>query len=462
MRSGTLGLVALALTLAGPALAQDRIPNPGAPGWDESGVSTPKDGAASLGRRRSSGPIGWSVDLNRGLVYRDPLSGTWLRARGLLALDYRGYEDRNTRPSTLRPDRALLGFDAAYDGWLEARLLLDFRGTDTRYGVEEAWASAELLGANLRLTAGLIKIPLGIEHSYAEETLPFVDYAFPAFLSGRSDLGLRADGEIWEGFFNYDLTLAAGQGSDLTGHNRGGHQVSLRAVMYPFRWLDWSLSTPLGAIPILSGFFVNAGLSYAFDESRRLEVPNSLRNELFVTPRLSADSGRFRHLGYGLDLGPFRFIHEFVRGGLYDLRTPRGQRVDLDNQITAFAFSLAWRVSGEPYDSRPYRQRQRDLSFPARPLFGAEEDQEEGWGGLEVAARYANADIDRDLIDLGFTNEQISSQEFRSFDAAINYYPAAFLRFSFQLTRTLADSEPQTFDSQGRDTSFVVRVQLQY
>ena len=52
--------------------------------------------------------------------------------------------------------------------------------------------------------------------------------------------------------------------------------------------------------------------------------------------------------------------------------------------------------------------------------------------------RYSNGDIDRDFFDLGFTDYVHSSQEFRSFTAAVNWYPVRNLKVGAAVTRTIA------------------------
>jgi phosphate-selective porin len=116
-------------------------------------------------------------------------------------------------------------------------------------------------------------------------------------------------------------------------------------------------------------------------------------------------------------------------------------------------------ISGEPYDSRPFRQRDgRAGPFPARPLWG-DTDQPRGWGAWELAARYSNGDIARELSDLGYVDFSEASQEFRSMVGALNWFPSEDLRFTLQVVRTIADQFPQSFGNQGRDTSWVFRTQ---
>ena len=213
---------------------------------------------------------------------------------------------------------------------------------------------------------------------------------------------------------------------------------------------------------------MSLGYAWLFDYDAHLDVATPLRNKLFDTERLDGRGGTNGQLGFGVDFGPLRIVHETVRGGIKDLRLPSGIREDIEqDEITSWHVLVAWRITGEPYDSRPFRQRElRRPTPPRRPLDGEGDDR--GFGALEVAVRYANADIDRDLQLFGLVapNPSVagpeafrSSQEFRAFSAGLNWDPTAYLRVSGEVVRVLADQHPAAFESHGRDTSGLVRVQ---
>jgi hypothetical protein len=344
-------------------------------------------------------------------------------------------------------------------------VLQELEATQAIYAAEAARLTKELQTAPraLRLTAGVQRIALGIESSFPEATLPFVEYGSPAFLTTRNDVAVSLDGELALGWLSYVAAVSAGEGFDLLGNRRKDPQLSLRLVSYPFRPIDFTLF----GIPVVSGFFVNAGGSHSWHYASRLEYANSFRNDLVSTRRIEADHTRTYHLGYGFDLGPVRLTHEFARQSLLDVELPDGTSRDFERQNAGWSASLAWRITGEPYDSRPYRQREHPPSLPARPFY---RDGHFGPGMIELAVRYSNFEIDRDLIDLGYTSSAIaerftsgvSSQESRTFDFALNWVPVTPLRLGFQITRTLADQRPAVFDSHGRDTSFLFRLQVSY
>lgn len=402
-----------------------------------------------------------------GLVVRsgagDSRATEILRVSGEGVIDAIDYDSRNSRNDRVRLDRALLRVDGRVHEDIHWRVTGDLKGIDTRFGFAEGWASWSQW-KSLRLTGGLIPIPLGIEDSLRRADYSFVAHSFPSYLSGRTDFGLSVDGEIEEGLLYYQVSAAAGEGFDSFGQRRGDPQLAGRLMTYPLRRFDSRVQLLDYEIPLLSGLFFSTSYAWTPHFEGHIDVATELRNQLFLTPRLDARGGsRLYFLGYGVDAGPFRFIHEWVNGSLFELRTPTAGRRDLENQITGMAVSLAWMVTGEPYDTRTFAQRDgRPRTFPSRPLLAHSPTQSPGYGALELAARYANGDIDRDFFNLGLTDFTVSSQEFRTFTFAINWFPIWNVRVSTEVVRVIADQFPGVFDSHGRDTSFILRLQLQF
>lgn len=426
---------------------------------------------AALAPLSAEADDGGQVSPGEGFVFENRDRGLRADLDGLFALDGVIYDSRNSRDSEVRFDRALLGGTAQWREIVEARALFDLAGIDTRDGVWEAWAAARHERV-ARLSAGLLPIALGVEDSFSEGARPLPGYpSFASFLSGRADLAVELDGEWREGLLSFDLSYAFGHGFDRLGQHRGDPQVAVRALSYPLRFADASVDVGPYHLPLLSGFFVSFGYAWLLDYDAQLDVATPLRNKLFDTERLDGRGGANWHLGFGVDFGPLRIVHETVKGGIRDLLLPNGIREDIEgDEITSWHVLVAWRITGEPYDSRPFRQRDlRRPTPPRRPLDGAGEAR--GWGALELAARYANADIDRDLQLFGLVapNPSVtgpepfrSSQEFRTFSAGLNWDPTAYLRVSGEVVRVIADQHPAAFDSHGRDTSGLVRVQYAF
>jgi hypothetical protein len=371
------------------------------------------------------------------------------------------WDDRNTRSSQLRVDRALLGVHMSLGKYTQARVIADLDGKDTRDGLWEAWASFSP-GRYARVTAGLLPIAFSMEDTWGEAAsgLPGRP-GFPAFLTGRTDWAARLDGELGEGAIYYELVGAVGEGFDLFGQRRGEPLLAARVTSFPLRSLDWSVDLGPYTIPLVSGLFVNFGYAWSPEYDAELDVATPFRNKLFDVPRLDGDEATFWVFSYGVDLGPVRALHEFTRGSIDEVRVPSGLREDFDDQITSWQAVVSWRVTGEPYDSRPFDQRGAlRPDPPARPMDG--QGAARGIGAVELAFRYANADIDRDFFTHGLTSETISSQEFRQVAVGINWDPIASVRFAAEVVRIIADQRPWVFDSHGRDTSVLLRAQLHF
>ncbi|MEM7260420.1 MAG: hypothetical protein AAF488_00415 [Planctomycetota bacterium] len=396
------------------------------------------------------------------LLDRSPLDRGVARLRigGRVGLDGLYYDRRNTRDR-----RVELG---AVDGQLDAewgprwsfRVIGDALGRDSRSGVREGWISFTP-NRHARFTAGLIRATTGIEHSFRRGDHSFVGYGFQAHLDGRTDLGLMIDGEWQRGGFSYALSGLAGEGFDENGDRRTGAQLVARGVSYPARLFNRD-EPSTGWARWIDGLFLNGGIRYGPSFEGHFDVAHPLRNTIFRTTRLEGEELRFQHFGYGFDWGCVRLTHEWTTGGVSELETPGGGTVDLENQITAMTFTAAWMITGEPYDSRPLVQRERPVrTRPLRPWSNSEEltDGDPGFGAWELAVRYSNADIDRRFFTTGFTRFDQSSQEFRALTVALNAHLGPELRVTAQFVRLIADQRPSAFDSHGRDSSFLLRVQ---
>ena len=73
-----------------------------------------------------------------GPVYQDEARALRFDGDGSFALDAVFFDERNSRDSELRLDRALLGGTASWRDFVQARAMFDAGGTDTRSGVDEA------------------------------------------------------------------------------------------------------------------------------------------------------------------------------------------------------------------------------------------------------------------------------------------------------------------------------------
>ena len=105
---------------------------------------------------------------------------------------------------------------------------------------------------------------------------------------------------------------------------------------------------------------------------RDVDVATPLRNKLFLTDELRGDHTTAWHVGYGVDFGPIRAVHEFAHLSLYGVDTPAGGEEDLE-ELTAWQVEAALAELDDDHRKvlvevhwrgRPYQEVADDLGIP--------------------------------------------------------------------------------------------------
>lgn len=373
------------------------------------------------------------------------------RVGAWVALDAIAYGSDNPRDDSLGATdfRPLV---EARSGPFSLRVEGDVIGVDTPRNLYEAWAAWQA-APWLRASAGQFRVALGSEFATHERDLPFVGYGFTSHLDGRYDAGLRLDGEPVEGLW-YQATATTGHGFDLEGHRRTSPMLALRGVLNPFRALGARDDGLPGA---LRGLHAGVAWAHLTDGDDPVIVSTPLQSRVFDTSDLDADSGRWLHLEFGFTSGPFALGFERVTGSTDGVPVPGGGTEDMDDH-TAFTWSAALNLTGEP---RGWRDGAFVPATAARTAGGGLLPflPEGRW---ELAARYSNGDLERDLIDTGYTTSGVSTQEVRTFSAALFWEPCARMRVGLEWVKTIADDDIAAFGATDRDSSFVLRLELRF
>ncbi len=376
------------------------------------------------------------------------VANTRWRAGGRLAWDLlrHGHENRKSDGGDLSAAALRLRGDS---GCASFQVAVDLIGDDTRRHLYEAWAAVDLDDA-LRLSAGQLRSALTSEYATLEQDLPLPGFGFPAHLSGRHDLAARADGRLLDERLWYELTATGGNGFGLEGERRDARRISLRVAGHVLRGLvdgDGPLQDAA------NGFFVGLALAEEDDFDDPLIVSTPLESTTFRTGDLGGDSGSWAAVELGWAHGPWRVAVTRVEGEAENVPVAVGT-VDAD-QLTAFSWTAAWALSGERYAWRAGRR----ITLPSAP-------DDHGVLGLpgrwELAARYSNQDIDRELLVGRRTIPLAATQEGRTFTMALSWTPRPPLRVTLGWFNTIVDEDLHTLGTKRRDSSFVLRFELAF
>lgn len=351
---------------------------------------------------------------------------------GLASIDGLRLGHGNARSSGLETDR--LAILAEHTGGWQFALETDLDGEETPRNLRSAWFGG---GDPERLAWRVGQFAVGptSEAASPHGVLPFVGRGFAAHLAGVTDSGLAVErgDTAWLG-----LTATAGHGFGLRGHRRAGPRYGLRA--------GWQ---PLAEAAGDPGPYLALGLAEARDLDDPVELAQPLGQTVFTTPDLDGRSSRTLALELGWAGERWLLAYESAQTRLDGVALPGGGRRDFD-QLGSFTLSAAAYLRGRaPAWVRGRWQRR------APALDGPDGDAERP---LFLALRYSNADIDRDLFDVGLASFDPSTQEVRSASVAVGGWWDDRTRLVLQWVKTIADHELGTFSGRNRDSSWVLRV----
>ena len=365
--------------------------------------------------------------------------GWSIHAGGQVAVDAVAYGKDNRKNNGLRWEALNLIITGDFDNRFRFFVQPDLLGIDTKNNLYEAWAGWQIFPC-LQVKAGQVKVALNTEFATRPEDFPCLDYGFSSYLDGRYDLGLQVDGVLANGFFWYEASATGGNGFDLDGHRRSGPLYAVRAVVFQ-------------APDVFSGAYAGLGLSWSPDYDDGIFLQTPLRSTVFTTRNLDGDYYRSWHLEAGYYSGPFRIGAEQVNAEIGGVNIGGDRNADFD-QLTSWSAYASWNITGEGLCwergrwlpvRRGNKQAGGVMNIPGR---------------LELAFRYANADIDRALFDTGMTAYDPSTQEVRTATLNLNWYARPGIKLSAGWVKTIADHELYTLGGTNRDSAYVIRAVL--
>lgn len=312
-----------------------------------------------------------------------------LRLRGLVHFDGRYFAD-DFAPATadawvLRRVRPTL--EASLGGLGEVRLTPEFGGG--RSSILDA-SIAMRLRPSLTITAGKFKVPVGLERLMPANSLRFIERGFPTSLVPNRDTGVQIGGSVGRsvgytvGYFTGVVDGASSDNNVPTpdAENDTNGDWAARVFVTPFSKLD--LGVGIGATYTDVGGSSDAALLPTFRTSGQQVFFRYRAGSFASGTRLRLAPQLYYHHGSLGILGEYTQVEQDVsRASFAGLRT-----ATLDTR--AWQVQLAWLLTGE-------REAFNGGIAPNRP-FSFDGD---GWGSLELVARYHGIDID----DAAFAGE---------------------------------------------------------
>jgi phosphate-selective porin OprO/OprP len=282
-----------------------------------------------------------------------------------------------------------------------------------------------------QLRVGKFKSPVGLEQLQADVNTSFNERSLVTDLVPNRDLGVQLWGDINGGFLSYAAGIFNGVGDARNSANANSDNAgdfAGRLFSLPFKNTDIEALQGLGlGVAGSSGYDskIAAGLpsttggtlpGYQTDGQQQFFAYNPATGVVVA----NGDHWRLSPQGYYY-YGPLGLLGEYAISDQGVLNTTTGQSAHLHN--TAWEISGGWVLTGE------------NASFngisplhPFDPRIGQ-------WGALQVVARYAELDIDKDAFPV-FSNPSTSASAAQAWSAGLNWYLNKNIRVNASYSHT--------------------------
>ena len=386
-----------------------------------------------------------ALDAGKGLAVKAP-GGLEVKLRGLVQADLRHFSD-----------------DAGNDGFLFRRVRPTLEGSwgplvGFRITPEFAGDSATLVDAYVDLKfdpaatvrIGKVKGPIGLERLQGGGALAFVERGLPTELAPNRDIGAQLQGEVADKTLSYTLGAYNGavDGRDAATSNPDDtFEYAGRLFWEPFKNSETARGTLGLGVAASVGDTYGAGTSFL----PRYRTPGQ-QTFFSYGSNVAADGARRRHAAQGYYYaGPVGLLGEYIvssQAVAVTSGTGAGTRATLDN--SAWQLSVGYVLTGEDASFR-------GVATPSSPFTPGGD----GWGALELVARYGELDVDDAAFPL-FANPASAASRISSWGIGLNWYLTRNLKLAANYTRAGFDGGAVAGGDRADERAVFTRAQLSF
>jgi phosphate-selective porin OprO/OprP len=391
-----------------------------------------------------------------GLTVRSADTNFVLRFRGYIQADGRFYPDDDSATST-RNDTFLLRrvrpiFEGTVYDQFDYRLMLDFPSGTTSSSGNNAYVQDAYLNyrpfSELQFQIGKFKEPVGLERLQSGANLLFIERGYPTQLVPNRDVGVQVQGDLLAGRLSYAAGVfngVANGGSGDIEQADDDKDFAGRLFAHPFAKSsnDWLRGLGLGL----------AGTAGNQEGALRSFVTPGQQTFFSYTPgtgtNVVADGNLWRVAPQAYYYkGPFGVFGEYVIAAQEVKRTAGATITRATLRNTGWQLAASYFVTGE------------DNSFkavtPRKPFaWGGD-----GFGALEITARFGQLDVDNDTFPL-FANPATSASKAASWGIGANWHLNRNVKLSLNYEQTDFDGGTSAFLENG-EKAVLTRAQFSF
>ena len=363
----------------------------------------------------------------------------YAQADGRFALD----DDANAVTNTflLRRVRPILQGTVAkyFDFYLNP----DFGGGTTV--LQDAYLDVRFT-PKLRLRAGKIKTPFGIERLQSGQNLTFVERALPNNLVPNRDVGLQLHGEFAQGVLGYQLAVLNGvpDGGSVDLDGNDGKDLAGRVFLQPWKNKGTSPLRGLGVGFAASDGTANGALR-GYSSVSQVSVFSYA-----TTVSASGDRTRWSPQGW-LYLGPVGVLAEYV-AARHEVQNVVTGKPTTTAQLKNTAWSLTGSVLVTGEEATYGGVKPKDFFVPASGKLGA----------LQLVARYNRLEVDPDTFGQGYADPTRSVRRASAWGVGLNWIWNSNVRYVLDYEQTSFAGGVASAGDRPTEKSIQTRLQLSF
>ncbi len=363
-----------------------------------------------------------------------------LKLRGLFQTDARFYVDDDDKfNGTFLWRRLRPTFEGSLGELVGFRLTPEFAGDSA--SVVDAYLDLKFHPA-VTLRAGKVKGPVGLERLQSGSAIAFIERGFPTELAPNRDIGVQLQGAVFDKTLSYTLGYynGAADGRDAAARDVDNRkEVAARVFYEPVTGIGFGIAGSRG-----SKFGTGTGTGGVLPQYR-----SPGQNTFFKYAADVAANGthtRISPQAY-VHAGPFGLLAEYIQSE--QAVTLAGAEADIRND--AWQVVTGYVLTGENASFR-------GVTKPSRPFTVGGD----GWGAVEVVARYGALTIDDKAFDDGFSSINSSAREATSFGVGSNWYLTGNVKVALNYTQTHFDGGAAGGADRNEEKAVFARLQLAY
>ena len=387
-----------------------------------------------------------ALDAGKGLSVKAP-GGLEVKLRGLVQADLRHFADGSNQNDGFLFRRIRPTLEGTWGSLVGFRLTPEFAGDSAT--IVDAYVDLKF-DPRATVRVGKVKGPVGLERLQSGGATAFIERGFPTELAPNRDLGAQLQGDVFGGVLNYAAGVYNGtvDGRDaVTSNPDGEFEYAGRLFWEPLKNSDGNLGTLGIGVAASVGDTFGAGNNFL----PRYRTPG--QEQFFAYgSNIAANGERLRKTVQGYYYrGPLGLLGEWITSS-QEVRvvsgTGAGTRAKLENE--AWQVVAGWVLTGEDASFR-------GVVKPSSPFAIGKE----GWGALEVVARYGRLDIDDAAFPL-FANAAASANGARSWGLGLNWHLTQNLKLATSYTQASFDGGAAAGADRADEQALFTRAQLSF